>query len=391
MKEVIRRSRCMEIISSYERKEPLSSHLRKYFQQHREMGSADRRIVRELVYNYYRLGSGLKNESLELRLAVSNFIFNNAADETTKFLLAAYPGLNADAAMHAAQKFEIASRSYPSLSKNNLFPFTGHLTRFISPDAWLESFFEKPLVWLRAKRSEIDLVKRSLESANISFIQPPGMPATFGVEPGSAITGTDAFKNGMLEIQDLSSQRTGAYFTMNKKNESWWDCCAGSGGKSLMLIDNNHEVTLTVSDVRPSILENLKKRFARSGQKHVSYFTADLLEGPVNDKKFDAIILDAPCTGSGTWNRTPEMLNNFREEEIADYANRQKIMLRHVVPSLNSGGRIIYITCSVFREENEEITAHAETLGLRLTSQSLLDGTSERADSLFVGVLVLPH
>ena len=99
------------------------------------------------------------------------------------------------------------------------------------------------------------------------------------------------------------------------------------------------------------------------------------------------IILDAPCTGSGAWSRTPEQLYYFKKEKIDHYATLQKNIARNVITYLKSGGSLVYITCSVFKEENEDITEYIEKeLKLKLVKIQLLKGYDKNADSLFIAV-----
>src|SRR6185503_19320229 len=116
-------------------------------------------------------------------------------------------------------------------------------------------------------------------------------------------------------IQDHNSQQTGRFIgsaLATPPNDKFvvWDCCAGSGGKSIMVYDIDPNISLTVSDVRESILSNLKKRFQQAGIKNYQSFITDLASNRpgIADLKPEVIICDAPCTGSGTWSRTPEQL-----------------------------------------------------------------------------------
>src|SRR5690606_7146962 len=122
---------------------------------------------------------------------------------------------------------------------------------------------------------------------------------------------------GKYEVQDLSSQRTASLFRA-QPNDSWWDSCAGSGGKSILLKQAQPSVNLLVSDIRESILRNLDERFDKAGINEFRRKLIDLTKDPsavLNDTKFDGIIIDAPCSGSGTWGRTPEILTSFTEDK----------------------------------------------------------------------------
>src|SRR5690606_20084738 len=198
---------------------------------------------------------------------------------------------------------------------------------------------------------------------------------------------------GMYEVQDFSSQQTGDYFEA-APGECWWDACAGAGGKSLMLLDRHPDVRLLVSDTRNSILRNLDVRFDMAGITSYRRKILDLTRDTraiLNDEQFDGIILDAPCTGSGTWARTPEVISAFDEQRIAAFAGLQRRIAGNAILHLKSGKPLIYITCSVFSEENEETVSFLqEQYGLKSEKTALLTGYRRRADTLFVARMIKP-
>ena len=113
----------------------------------------------------------------------------------------------------------------------------------------------------------------------------------------------------------------------------------------------------------------------------------ELLEAP---ESFDLIICDAPCSGSGTWGRTPEQLSRFQKEKIEDYATLQKAIAVNASKCLKEEGLFFYITCSVFRRENEDVVEHIrQEAKLRLIEQRYVKGYEEKADTLFTALFRL--
>lgn len=192
-------------------------------------------------------------------------------------------------------------------------------------------------------------------------------------------------------VQDLSSQQTAAFMALlpKEKVQMVWDCCAASGGKSILVADMFPGVNITASDIRANMLHNLKRRLREAKIPLHRAFTADLSK-PINiDRKFDLIICDAPCTGSGTWARTPEQLYFFEKEKIDAYATLQKSIVSHALPHLKENGFLLYITCSVFKKENEDIVdfiqhSFPET---KLIKQQMLKGYAKRADTMFAALV----
>jgi 16S rRNA (cytosine967-C5)-methyltransferase len=199
-----------------------------------------------------------------------------------------------------------------------------------------------------------------------------------------------------IVIQDYSSQQVLNYLADNKEkifsnNElNIWDCCAASGGKSILLTDIlQTNFKLIVSDIRPGIISNLQQRFKNAGIKNYKHLIADLskpLKMPGNEK-FDIIICDAPCTGSGTWSRTPEQLYFFNPSSINTYSTMQKQIASHAISHLKKNGLFFYITCSVFKQENEAVANYISgKLGLEMVEMKNLWGYESKADSMFVAV-----
>ncbi len=177
------------------------------------------------------------------------------------------------------------------------------------------------------------------------------------------------------------------------KGSKVWDCCAASGGKSLLVKDLFPEIALTVSDVRSSILHNLEERFKKAGIKDYHSFVADLTKPksiPFAEQRFDLIICDAPCSGAGTWSRTPEQLHYTQQADIERYSQLQKSIVTNAVTQVKKGGYFLYITCSVFSRENEEVTALIESnTALHLVEEKYLTGYEKKADTLYAALFQL--
>jgi 16S rRNA (cytosine967-C5)-methyltransferase len=198
-------------------------------------------------------------------------------------------------------------------------------------------------------------------------------------------------------VQDKSSQQCGAIIKRIVPEFSGllWDVCAASGGKSIMLHDiYKGRPKLVVSDIRGSILHNLRERFRAAGVNHYHSFSTDLtqpLADNLNSFQFDMLLVDAPCTGSGTWARTPEQHYFFKPEKAAAFAETQFAICTHALPQLKSGGVYIYITCSVFEIENQAICVRLQAAhNLQLLHQEIIDGTLHKADSMYIAIFRKP-
>ena len=375
----------LALLESYPVETPLYKFLPGYFRLHKKMGSTDRRVASRLVYNYFRLGKALANHSLKERLFAAEFLCNN---QENSFLSFFKPELAAQIHLNIQDKIMVLKEAYPDFELKDVFPFTGHLSKGIDPILFLSSFFIQPDLFIRIQKGYEFQVKQTLTDAGIVFRQKSeqclALPNGTKLD---AIFPTQRY----FEVQDESSQQTARYF-QPKKWENWWDACAASGGKTLLLHELEPDLKLVVSDIRESILDNLEERLLQAGIKKYQKKLLDLtqnVDSVLHDYTFDGIILDAPCTGSGTWGRTPEMISQFSASRISFFQQLQKTIALNVIKYLKPGKALIYITCSAFREENEDVVNYlVKEAGLRLESFELLKGYERKSDTMFVARLV---
>ena len=169
-----------------------------------------------------------------------------------------------------------------------------------------------------------------------------------------AIHAEPAFLKGMIEVQDEGSQLA-ALFSGAKPGEQVIDLCAGAGGKTLALaamMQNKGQVFATDDDKRR--LAPIHDRLARSGARNVQVRTPKSVGGELDDLvgKCDLVLIDAPCTGTGSWRRNPDAKWRMRPGALEQRQKEQIEILDRAVALLKSGGRITYVTCSVLDEEN---------------------------------------
>jgi 16S rRNA (cytosine967-C5)-methyltransferase len=161
----------------------------------------------------------------------------------------------------------------------------------------------------------------------------------------------------------------------------------------LILSEQFPKAHLLVSDVRPSILKNLEERFKLHRRNLPQMLEIDLTQlpadiDPLEGKKANLIVCDVPCSGSGTWGRTPEQAWFFDPESLKDFQEKQQKITLRAADFLAADGTLIYITCSIFSAENEDNTKKiCETGGFKVMQQTTINGFENQADSLFVSVL----
>jgi 16S rRNA (cytosine967-C5)-methyltransferase len=384
MKAINQLKTFQRILDEYPAETPLSKFLPGFYRQNKQMGSTDRRIAGRLVYNYFRLGRALPHLPADERLFIAEFLCNT---QLNSFLQHFKPEWAACIGFGIEEKLAMVKSSHPEFKPDDIFPWVDQLSESIDKEAFLRSFFIQPDLFIRVYKRYEQQVKIILTSGEIAFKDEGN--GCFSLPNGTRLETLIPNVN-WYEVQDYSSQQTAQFFKPQKW-DAWWDACAASGGKSLLLHDLEPNLKLVVSDIRESILTNLDERFQQAGlvkyQKKILDLTQnnDLL---LHDYAFDGIILDAPCSGSGTWGRTPEMISQFDTHKIEFFQRLQQSIVRNVVKYLKPGKPLIYITCSAFKAENEDVVNFiVKELGLKLEQQKVLTGYENKADTMFVARL----
>ena len=185
-------------------------------------------------------------------------------------------------------------------------------------------------------------------------LSPDGIVLTDSTQP---IQKTDLFREGLLRIQDEGAQLV-SYLINPKDNENILDVCAGTGGKTTHLaaiMKNDGHILAT--DRHPGKLTELTKEITRLGINNIQTQQVDLsIMLPVALKeKFDQVLVDAPCSGTGTLRRNPEIKWRTKALDLEGYAATQKTILQNAAPAVKKGGHLIYCTCSLMPAENEDV------------------------------------
>ena len=373
------------LLEKYPAETPLSKFLPGFYRQNKQMGSTDRKVASRLIYNYFRLGAALPNLPSEDRLVVAEFLCNS---QVNSFLQHFKPEWAVCVGFTLDEKLALVKTVYKDFYLADVFPWADQISEGINKEAFLKSFFVQPDLFIHVHNGYDHLVKAELNKAEVAFKDEGN--GCFALPNGTRLE-TIFPTQHWFEVQDYSSQQTANYFKPNKWDQ-WWDACAASGGKSLLLHEMEPDIKLVVSDIRESILANLDERFQQAGLRKYQKKLLDLTQNPdqeMHDYTFDGIILDAPCSGSGTWGRTPEMIAQFHSSKIEFFQRLQKSIAQNVARFIKPGKPLIYITCSAFKSENEDVVNFlVKELGLKLEEQTVLTGYEKKADTMFVARLI---
>lgn len=387
----------IQLVQGYKGELPFVHYLKQYFTSNKKHGSRDRKQIAQLCYCWFRIGHALEWLHSEQRMITALFL---SSTQPNPLLEALNPEWNAKTNLLIENKFELVSAGFASSLAEfaaDIFPWQLELSKGIDPMLFALSHLEQPDLFLRARPAFLDLVRKKLERAQLPFQQEGN--ETFRLANGTKVE--DLFElNREVVVQDLNSQKAAAMVDSisnelrEKESLAIWDACAASGGKSIFIFDRLPGARLTVTDIRPSILQNLFQRFKQAGLYSYEGFVADLSISGIGGDQYrmldqqDLILADLPCSGSGTWSRSPENLSYFDPAAIETYSSLQKNILRNLLPKLAPDGYLLYITCSVFKKENEEnIDWLVHQFPLKVIHLETLKGYTNKADSMFVALL----
>ncbi len=370
------------LIKLYDATIPFAIFLKNYFAQHKKHGSTDRKNIATLCYSYFRLGNSFKAVSIEEKIKIGFFICN---DEPREFEFLYDKLFLNNWSVELNNRVQFLDTIHPKFL-NDVFVLQEKIGGINSKDDFIKSHFVQPDLFLKIRPTRKNIVLKKLEEKQILFNE-------IGADCLSLNNATQIKNvveiNKEVVVQDYSSQQTKYLVEIVKNNLEFpirlWDCCAASGGKTILANDIISNLKITVSDSRASIIQNLKKRFFEAGIKNYHSFIADISK-PIDKKEtFNFIICDVPCTGSGTWARTPEQILNFEQKQIAEFSKLQYSMASNVINYLEKNGYLLYITCSVFKLENEHIVEQLSE-HLQLVEQKYFEGYTIKADTMFAAL-----
>jgi len=370
----------VQSIWAADRRAPVDALLGDYFRARRYIGSKDRGAISDLVYFVLRNGGALEwhieqcdRSTTARRLVMVALIFYAVPDRT--------PMEREDIAeLFSGEKYapsRITEQEMQMLARCEGRAFTSPempgAARYNYPD-WLEgrlkdAFGDQLPEAMQALNAQapIDLRTNLLKCKDRGdlilaldkdgyFAAPtPHSPIGVRLKKRLPAFNTTAFKEGLYEMQDEGSQIVGLLVNA-KPGDKVIDFCAGAGGKTLTIAATmQNKGRLLAWDVSEHRLQQIHKRLARAGvsnvQTHVLKSETDaFLKRHVETA--DWVLVDAPCSGSGTWRRNPDLKWRFSLEDLREVKELQTNILHNAARLVKRGGRLVYVTCSVFNDEN---------------------------------------
>lgn len=341
---------------------PADSALRHYFVELRHLGPREKRMISRLVFAYFRW-----RQWVEPRLSLQ------------KQLEQAWTWHERFVADEKSIKPEtLAARAVPAWLREEM-PV---------PVEYLRHLQREPALWLRARPGTAPKLARELGDCELS----PRAPDALRYVGAHDLFLTPAFHRGAFEIQDLASQIVG-HAAGPRPGQTWWDTCAGEGGKTLHLADLMiNKGVVWATDRNERRLQVLKRRAARA---EIFNYRAAVWDGSARlptKTRFDGILVDAPCSGVGTWQRNPHARWAVALEDVHRLAATQRALLDHVAGSVKPGGRLVYSVCTLTRSETTAVADAFNATHPDFVPAAVFPSTAEdaRPDSA-PGVFLWPH
>lgn len=320
----------------WRRDRALPARLQALLAAHREFGSRDRRLYRELLYT-----------TLRHLPAIEPLLDRDPAEAVRQvaWLCAATPAT-------AAFRTAFATGAPPALDPASLLPgwFQSHCPELFAPAA-AACQVRRAHLWLRLQTDDPGAVTAEFAALGWNWRESGVLPGAVALDGDVDVTRTRAWREGKCEVQDLGSQLVLASAGVAPGGR-WLDACAGAGGKTLQLARLlGPGGRIDAHDTRPAALAELRLRAGRAGLTQVRIVAAPDPAG------YEGVLVDAPCSGSGTWRRAPHLKWVTTEAQIDRAAATQQRLLERFAASVRPGGRLLYATCSLSRRENRAVVA----------------------------------
>lgn len=392
---------------------PLDRVCDSYFRGNRYIGSHDRRFISQAVYSVVRHRNRIDRWLQRARLDPDNRLRVFAASVLMLGFTPEQLQKECNAPHHAPKPpngNEMEALRYIAGEANGQIthPSMDDATRYECP-AWMLEKFQSAFgdSW-RAEAdallgdAPVDLRVNTLKATREEILK--SLPPEWQAQPTQQspwgirllkrhnLGGLPELKSGAIEVQDEGSQLISLWCNA-KPGMQVLDLCAGAGGKSLaMAATMQNKGRITACDNHETRLKKSAERFRRAGVHNHELKLLDA-EGKKwlrrADGRFDLVLCDVPCSGTGTWRRNPDMRHKLKPADIAELQQVQKDILEEAAPLVKSGGRLVYATCSFLREENESriesfCAAHPE---FKLLEQHRLTPVQHGTDGFFAAIL----
>lgn len=345
---------------------PADQTLRRYYREHPEFGSRDRRFFSALVFSWFRWRGWLAPP--EPARCAMTYLLDAVEHHPAVTLLAEQSGfsrLNPQpvGGLTVEEKAQYAGHWLGTVpfAIEQLVPAWFPAQIYVPADRepnkhclrCIAAFQIRPPTWLRVERGVNERIAAILARHAITACPHPRVAGAIRLQGSPDLERLST--ESSFEIQDLASQCVG-WICAPTCGEHWWDICAGAGGKSLHLADlMEHAGTILATDVRSGSLGVLRKRARGRGGNIIAYRVWDGTRDPAPGQCFDGVLVDAPCSSIGTWARNPDARWRTTERDIAQRRIVQEQLLMAGADKVRPGGHLVYAVCTLTEAETQAV------------------------------------
>ena len=344
---IFRQHHFFELLNRFDTERgPIDLFVSLYLRHNPQLGSKDRLYIVEKIYAYLRW-----KELIELLLDRAGVRDDARKEALFDVLEQDLFSFSKDPTIEPHVRVSFPKNLYRAL----------HKTFGDETDSVCLSCNEAAPIVLRANvlKTTRDVLLEKLRAQGIDVAEEPSAPSALRLSKRVNLFSLPEFKEGLFEVQDAGSQLVGGLVDA-QPGESVLDYCAGAGGKTLCFapkLQNRGQIFL--HDIRESALLEAKKRLKRAGIQNAQIVRCDDTPRLRSMKhRMDWVLVDVPCSGTGTLRRNPDMKWKFSDEMVARLVLEQRQIFSLAHTYLKPGGTIVYATCSLLAEENEEQLAY---------------------------------
>ena len=325
----------------------LPTRIQRLLSSERSFGARDRRLYRELIYTTLRYLPWIEPWlDREPERAAKIAAWLAASNRDTR-------SYRADICGDWPTIDPLALRArFLQADPTELLPawFRDECPDVFAPSELAAQLARAPL-WLRLQTDRPALVMDEFTAAEWRTTQSTELSSAWRVHGEADVTRSTSYAKGLVEVQDLGSQFVLESLGLEPGGR-WLDACAGAGGKTLQLARLlGPGGMVEAHDIRPAALDELLQRAERAGLDNVRTVAQPARAA------YDGVLVDAPCSGSGTWRRAPHLKWATTPALIGERAMVQQALLEQFAGSVGPGGRLVYATCSLSRRENAGVVS----------------------------------
>lgn len=323
---------------------PVDISTKKYFSKKRYLGSKDKKIISEIIYFIVR--NKLRFNIEHNNLVEASFLFLLLNNENFFLLAQKLLGESflSEHIINLNDKYKKQIEDFLLSDEINSYPL--HLIDLINDNQELISQNTKATTDIRVISNKDKIIEELIENSHVFHTNL--LDSCIKIDGNINLRNFNSFQKNYFEVQDEGSQIIGHLIQVNS-GDKILDACAGAGGKSLHLADLYPDSDIYSSDINKYRLQILKDKLKKHPRNNIK---AKEINAKEYENYFDILVLDLPCSGSGTLRRNPHLRYNINRKLISELNELQYQILEEYYISLKKNGLMIYITCSIVFEEN---------------------------------------